>query len=99
LFCDLTIGVTNAIITGGGGDIGASCARLLAAQGASVLVVDADRPAAERVAQRINDVQCVALAGGGVGGPTLRGRLTSSPPQFGHRPSIASAQSRQKVHS
>jgi NAD(P)-dependent dehydrogenase (short-subunit alcohol dehydrogenase family) len=44
----------NAIITGGGGDIGASCARLLAANGASVLVVDADLPAAERVAQQIN---------------------------------------------
>ena len=44
-------------------------------------------------------VRCAQLARGGVGGPTLRGRLTSSPPQFGHRRSIASAHSQQKVHS
>lgn len=44
----------NAIITGGGGDIGSACARLLASQGSSVLVVDADLVAAERVAREIN---------------------------------------------
>ena len=44
----------NAIITGGGGDIGGACARLLASRGAHVLVVDADRAAAENVAQEIN---------------------------------------------
>jgi NAD(P)-dependent dehydrogenase (short-subunit alcohol dehydrogenase family) len=54
LVCDLIEGVMNAVITGGGGDIGASCARLLAAHGARVLVVDADLPAAERVVQQIN---------------------------------------------
>jgi NAD(P)-dependent dehydrogenase (short-subunit alcohol dehydrogenase family) len=44
----------NAIITGGGGDIGGACARLLASSGARVLVVDADRAAAEKVAEEIN---------------------------------------------
>jgi NAD(P)-dependent dehydrogenase (short-subunit alcohol dehydrogenase family) len=44
----------NAIITGGGGDIGGACARLLASRGATVLVVDADAAAAERVAAGIN---------------------------------------------
>jgi NAD(P)-dependent dehydrogenase (short-subunit alcohol dehydrogenase family) len=44
----------NAIVTGGGGDIGGACARLLADQGATVLVVDADLTAAERVAKEIN---------------------------------------------
>jgi NAD(P)-dependent dehydrogenase (short-subunit alcohol dehydrogenase family) len=44
----------NAIITGGGGDIGGACARLLATRGANVLVVDSDRVAAERVAHEIN---------------------------------------------
>jgi NAD(P)-dependent dehydrogenase (short-subunit alcohol dehydrogenase family) len=33
----------NVIITGGGGDIGSACARLLASRGAPVLVADADR--------------------------------------------------------
>jgi len=45
----------NAIITGGGGDIGSACARLLASGGSNVLVVDADLMAAERVAREIND--------------------------------------------
>jgi NAD(P)-dependent dehydrogenase (short-subunit alcohol dehydrogenase family) len=44
----------NAIVTGGGGDIGGACARLLATKGARVVVVDADVVAAGRVAQEIN---------------------------------------------
>jgi NAD(P)-dependent dehydrogenase (short-subunit alcohol dehydrogenase family) len=44
----------NAIVTGGGGDIGGACARLLASRGARVLIVDADLAAAERVATDIN---------------------------------------------
>ena len=44
----------NAIITGGGGGIGSACARLLASGGATVLVVDADLAAAERVMAEIN---------------------------------------------
>jgi NAD(P)-dependent dehydrogenase (short-subunit alcohol dehydrogenase family) len=43
----------NTIITGGGGDIGGACARLLAARGAHLLIVDSDRARAERVAQEI----------------------------------------------
>jgi NAD(P)-dependent dehydrogenase (short-subunit alcohol dehydrogenase family) len=45
----------NAIITGGGGDIGGACARLLASHGSNVLIVDADLAAAERVARQINE--------------------------------------------
>lgn len=55
----------NAIITGGGGDIGGACARLLAARAASVLVVAADHARAERVAREINqntDSRAVAEA-------------------------------------
>ena len=44
----------NAIVTGGGGDIGGACARLLTSNGATVLVVDADLAAAQRVATEIN---------------------------------------------
>lgn len=44
----------SAIITGGGGDIGSACARLLASSGSDVVVVDADSDAAERVADEIN---------------------------------------------
>jgi NAD(P)-dependent dehydrogenase (short-subunit alcohol dehydrogenase family) len=44
----------NAIVTGGGGDIGGACARLLAASGATVVVVDLDPVAAESVAAEIN---------------------------------------------
>jgi NAD(P)-dependent dehydrogenase (short-subunit alcohol dehydrogenase family) len=44
----------NAIITGGGGDIGSACARLLASNGSHVLVVDADLEAAERITREIN---------------------------------------------
>ena len=52
--CDLIGTDMNAIVTGGGGDIGGACARLLAASGADVVVVDADLAAAECVAQEIN---------------------------------------------
>src|SRR5436305_9160750 len=45
----------NAIITGGGGDIGGACARLLATTGASLLLVDSDRARVERVAREINE--------------------------------------------
>ena len=45
----------NAIITGGGGDIGGASARLLASRGANVLVVDANLGAAESVAREINE--------------------------------------------
>ncbi|MBV9338765.1 MAG: SDR family oxidoreductase [Solirubrobacterales bacterium] len=51
----------NAVITGGGGDIGGACARLLASTGSNVLVVDADLEAAERVAGEINQ-QAVGTA-------------------------------------
>jgi NAD(P)-dependent dehydrogenase (short-subunit alcohol dehydrogenase family) len=44
----------NAIITGGSGDIGGACARQLSSMGANVLIVDADRAAAEHLASEIN---------------------------------------------
>jgi NAD(P)-dependent dehydrogenase (short-subunit alcohol dehydrogenase family) len=54
----------NAIITGGGGDIGSACARLLASRGTRVLVVDADRERAEHVAREINEnLHTTAVAG------------------------------------
>ena len=43
-----------AIVTGGGGGIGGATARALAREGASVLVVDIDEAAAERVASGID---------------------------------------------
>jgi meso-butanediol dehydrogenase/(S,S)-butanediol dehydrogenase/diacetyl reductase len=42
-----------ALITGGGGGIGAATARLFCEQGASVLLVDMDEPALERTAHAI----------------------------------------------
>jgi NAD(P)-dependent dehydrogenase (short-subunit alcohol dehydrogenase family) len=44
----------NVIVTGGSGDIGGACARLLAAHGDGVLIVDSDGSAAERLASEIN---------------------------------------------
>ena len=44
-----------AIVTGGGGGIGGATARALAREGASVLVVDIDRSAAERVTKGITE--------------------------------------------
>jgi NAD(P)-dependent dehydrogenase (short-subunit alcohol dehydrogenase family) len=44
----------TVIVTGGGGDIGCACARLLAARGDDVLVVDSDGGAAELLASEIN---------------------------------------------
>lgn len=55
LVCDLIGTFMNAIITGGGGDIGGACARLLATRGAKVLVVDADGARIEQVAREINE--------------------------------------------
>jgi NAD(P)-dependent dehydrogenase (short-subunit alcohol dehydrogenase family) len=53
----------NAIVTGGGGDIGGACARLLASRGSNVLIVDADVHAAGRLAEEIGETgQGVALA-------------------------------------
>jgi NAD(P)-dependent dehydrogenase (short-subunit alcohol dehydrogenase family) len=45
----------NVIVTGGSGDIGGACARLLAARGDDVLIVDSDGGAAERLASQINE--------------------------------------------
>jgi NAD(P)-dependent dehydrogenase (short-subunit alcohol dehydrogenase family) len=44
----------NTIITGGGGDIGGACARLLATRAAKLLIVDANHARAEHVAREIN---------------------------------------------
>ena len=44
-----------AIVTGGGGGIGGATARALSREGASVLVVDIDQAAAERVCEGIAD--------------------------------------------
>jgi NAD(P)-dependent dehydrogenase (short-subunit alcohol dehydrogenase family) len=52
----------NVIVTGGGGDIGGACARLLASRGDSVLIVDSDAKSAELLASEINE---------GVGGSAL----------------------------
>jgi NAD(P)-dependent dehydrogenase (short-subunit alcohol dehydrogenase family) len=44
----------NVIVPGGGGDIGGACARLLAARGADVLIVDLNGGTAELLASEIN---------------------------------------------
>jgi NAD(P)-dependent dehydrogenase (short-subunit alcohol dehydrogenase family) len=51
-----------AIVTGGGGGIGGATARALAREGASVLVVDIDEPAASRVTEEITGAGGNALA-------------------------------------
>ena len=51
-----------AIVTGGGGGIGGATARALAREGASVLVVDIDLSAAERVANGITEAGDHAVA-------------------------------------
>ena len=51
-----------AIVTGGGGGIGGATARALAREGASVVVVDIDLSAAERIANAIGEAGDNALA-------------------------------------
>jgi NAD(P)-dependent dehydrogenase (short-subunit alcohol dehydrogenase family) len=51
-----------AIVTGGGGGIGGATARALAREGASVLVVDIDEAAAERVTEQIRNTGGNAVA-------------------------------------
>src|SRR5262245_57917560 len=57
----------SALITGGGGGIGAACARIFCAEGAAVTLVDASREALRRTAAEIEQalpdarvVTCVA---------------------------------------
>lgn len=52
----------SAIVTGGAGALGASAARALAAEGASVLVADIDLAGADRVAESIRDAGGAAAA-------------------------------------
>ncbi|GAQ78692.1 short-chain dehydrogenase_reductase SDR [Klebsormidium nitens] len=54
-----------ALITGGGGGIGAESSRLFANEGASVVVADLNEEAAERVAQEIRDGGGNAVSVGG----------------------------------
>lgn len=53
----------NTIITGGGGDIGGACARLLATGAGNLLIVDTDQARAEHLARTINqDTDSTAVA-------------------------------------
>jgi 3-oxoacyl-[acyl-carrier protein] reductase len=47
------LGGKTALVTGGGGGIGAACARALAGEGATVVVADIDGEAAARIAQEL----------------------------------------------
>lgn len=49
----------SALVTGGGGGIGAACARRLAADGATVTVADLDLAAAQRVAAELPGARAV----------------------------------------
>lgn len=51
-----------AIVTGGGANIGEACAKMLAVQGASVVVADINLEGAKRVAREINDAGGTAIA-------------------------------------
>ena len=51
-----------AIVTGGGGNIGEACARMLAANGASVAVADINEEGARRVASGIAEAGGKAIA-------------------------------------
>ncbi len=51
-----------AIVTGGGGGIGGASARALAREGASVVVVDVDEAAAQRVAEGVSEAGGAAVA-------------------------------------
>ena len=52
---DLGISDRTAVVTGGGGRIGAEDSRILAEEGAEVVVLDVNLDAAENVAEEIND--------------------------------------------
>ncbi len=59
---DLGLDGRVALVTGGGGAIGAAIARLFAAEGAAVVVADIDRDAAQRIADEITAAGGAAIA-------------------------------------